>query len=129
MKECIFCSIADKNEPFHEIIWESDSHIAFLDINPSKDGHTLVIPKKHSVFHTDLSQEEYTALFSAVREVSGLLKEKLSPDLVAVVLEGFHVPHTHVHLIPLHKGEQLAQFENHLASAEELSYIADNIRQ
>lgn len=128
MKTCIFCTIADKNIPYHEIVWESKDYIAFLDINPNKPGHTLVIPKKHSVNIIALTSEEYVSLFDACREVSHLLKESLKPDLVALVVEGMSVPHSHVHLIPLNKGEKMGHFEKIKTSSEELRAMAIKIK-
>lgn len=128
MENCIFCNIAKSNTPHHEILWRSDEHIAFLDINPSKPGHTLVIPKRHSANVNELTEEEYESLFNTCRTVSNILKKKIPADLIAIVVEGMSVPHTHVHLIPLKNGEKLAQFENHRATSTELKEIADKIR-
>lgn len=128
MKNCVFCSVVNSNDPHHEIIWQDEKHIAFLDINPSKTGHALVIPKKHSESHLDMSPEEYSELFVAARSVSKLLKEKLNSYLISLVVEGISVPHTHIHLIPLKEGEELATFENFRPAPEELKEVADLIR-
>jgi len=129
MGSCIFCGIARHNTPHHEIVWESPAHVAFLDINPSKTGHTLVIPRAHSANVSELTEEDHAELFRACREVSVLLKQSLEADLIATVIEGTSVPHTHVHLIPLKRGEKLAHFENHRASAQELECVATRIRR
>ena len=46
MSDCLFCKIVAGEIPCHRV-WEDDSHLAFLDINPIHEGHTLVIPKTH----------------------------------------------------------------------------------
>jgi len=125
---CIFCSIVETKTPQHEIIWEDKKHMAFLDKYPSKEGHTLVIPKKHSARHLDLNEDEYIELFLAVQKVAHLLDAKTSSHTIAMVIEGLSVPHTHVHLVPLKKGEKLAHFENIEKTQEELKAFADGIR-
>ena len=105
MNTCIFCSIAKNNIPHHEVIWEGDEHIAFLAIPPTKEGHILVIPGEHSAGILELSETQFQKLFTAARIVALLLKERLNCENVAIVTEGSSIPHTHVHLIPLRKGE------------------------
>ena len=128
MDKCIFCSIAESNTPPHHIVWQDEKHVAFLDINPSKEGHTLVIPKKHSVSHLELSAQEYSDLFLAAKSVSELLKEKLDSKLVSLIVEGLSVPHTHIHLIPLKEGEELAEFKHVNLTDKQLHNLAEKIR-
>ena len=56
--ECLFCKIIDGQIPCFKI-YEDDVVLAFLDINPDSDGHTLIIPKKH---HTDLNDIDLDTL-------------------------------------------------------------------
>lgn len=109
---CIFCSIAEKGVNAGVSFWENDTHVAFLDINPSKKGHTLVVPKKHSASHMELNEDEYTQLWHAVRTVAKTIEQVLSPKVVSVVIEGLEVPHTHVHIIPLQEKQKLAHFDH-----------------
>lgn len=128
MNTCIFCSIASDNTPHHEIIWSDENHIAFLAVPPSKDGHTLVIPRQHSTGILDLSAAQYADIFAAAREVSVLLQQKLDCERIAVVVEGASIPHTHIHLIPLMQEEKLASFTTLSRTPEELSVTAARIR-
>ncbi len=85
--------------PCHKI-WEDDDHLAFLDINPRVEGHTLVIPK-HPWFEVFAMEEEaYDALWSAARKVAHMLKEKTGCKRVVVVVLGYEVEHVHIHLMP-----------------------------
>jgi histidine triad (HIT) family protein len=119
MKEsCIFCNFANQGVSKGPAFWENDTHIAFLDIHPSRHGHTLVIPKNHSESHMQLPAEEYTSLWQSVRKVAHILDSVLKPKVVSVVVEGLEVAHTHVHLIPLSEGEKLAEFD-HINQGEE----------
>jgi histidine triad (HIT) family protein len=103
MKKCVFCSIVKENKPFHEIIWQDKHHLAFLDASPLRDGHILVIPKKHTDYIFDLGSKDYDKLSRATRVVAIKLKRSTHCKRVAIAVEGFSVPHVHVHMIPLNK--------------------------
>lgn len=102
----IFEKIINREIPA-KIIWESKTHLAFLDVNPIQDGHTLVIPKKVSDYIFDMDSDEYVDLMLASREVAKLLKQKLDCNRVCIIVEGYAVPHTHVHLIPTNSDADL----------------------
>ena len=74
MKDCIFCKIATHEIP-SEIIYENESHVAFLDINPTTEGMTVVVPKKHfdSDFYSN-DAEIICAIMSAARGKIGVRK-------------------------------------------------------
>lgn len=95
----IFQRIVAGEIPCHKV-WEDASHLAFLDINPRVEGHTLVIPKRPIDYLFDLSDQETTQLWLAVKTVADLLKRKLACRRVCVVVVGWEVPHCHVHLMP-----------------------------
>ena len=126
MESCIFCKIANgKIKP--EVIWENDSYIAFLDTNPISPGHTLVIPKKHTSYIFDLENKDYSDLMLAAKVVAKMLKEKLNPKRVGILVEGFGVDHVHVHLVPVNEGGGIClQYSKH-ATGDELKKIADKI--
>ena len=95
----LFEKIVAGEIPSHRV-WESETHLAFLDINPRAIGHTLVIPKRATDYLFDLPADDYAALWSAVREVEAKLKSTLGCKRVLVYVVGWEVPHVHVHLIP-----------------------------
>lgn len=126
MKDCVFCKIG-KGEIKPEVIWENDSYIAFLDQNPIAPGHTLVIPKKHTAYIFDLEDEEYSDLMLAAKNVAKILKEKLNPKRVGILVEGFGVDHVHVHLVPINVGGSIClQYSKH-AKEDELKKMAEKI--
>lgn len=59
---CIFCMIANGEIPSNKI-YEDESVIAFLDINPTSYGHTLVVPKEHCDSFLDCSDESEIMVF------------------------------------------------------------------
>jgi len=95
----IFSRIIAGEIPCHKV-WEDDRHLAFLDINPWCEGHTLVIPKVEHEYLFDMPEDAYQALHGAAREVAGLLKSKLGCARVCSMVVGYEVPHVHIHLFP-----------------------------
>lgn len=116
----IFLKIANHEIPAH-IIFENETHMAFLDINPITPGHTVVIPKVKSDYLFDLSDSDYTALLLAAKKVAIILKDKLHCERIGMVVEGFEIPHVHIKLIPLNDGHDLNQTNARPATTEYLT--------
>lgn len=107
MEDCIFCKIVKGDIPCYKV-WEDDKHLAFLNIFPIKEGHTLVIPKKHSDYFFDLEDTELTDIIIASKKVAKLLKKTFNPKSgkVGMIVLGLEVLHAHIHLSPMdHEGE------------------------
>jgi histidine triad (HIT) family protein len=103
---CIFCKFIARIVPVTKI-WEDEKYFAFLDNNPINPGHTLLIPKKHNDYLFDLPDSEYEELMSKAKEIAKVLKKKLNPKRIGLVVEGFGVSHVHLHLIPINKMNEL----------------------
>ncbi len=99
MQDSVFTKIIKGEIPGHKI-YEDDRIIAILDIHPIRPGHTLVISKSQVDHFDDLSDEEYQAVFAAVKKVSKRIKEVLGVKRACLRIEGFDVPHAHIHVIP-----------------------------
>lgn len=101
MAECIFCKIIAGEIPCHKV-WESPTHLAFLSIFPSMRGFTVVVSKEHLQSKVEeLSEERFSPLFLAGKEVQQLLTKALGVERTALVAEGTGVDHAHLKLIPL----------------------------
>lgn len=99
-------------------VWENDGYLAFLTPFPNTPGVTVVIPKvNHSDDVFDLTDEQYTGLLLAVKEVARLLKDRLHVHRVAMIFEGTGVPYVHAKLYPLH-GVLAAQTDVQLSETE-----------
>jgi histidine triad (HIT) family protein len=83
------------------IIDEDEFHIAFLDVNPLKDGHTLVIPKKPIDYIFDIENDDLSALVIFAKKVASKLKSKIDCTKIGMTVIGLEVPHAHIHLIPI----------------------------
>ena len=95
----IFEHIVNGEIPCHKV-WEDDGHLAFLDINPRVEGHTLVIPKRAYDEIFAMPADEYDALWKAARTVAHHLEQRTGCARVVVVILGYEVPHVHIHLMP-----------------------------
>lgn len=122
---CIFCKIAKGEIPSVKI-WEDKKYFAFLDMNPVTPGHTLIIPKKHDDYIFDMKKGEYAKLMLTSKKVAKILKEKLNPKRVGIIVEGFGVPHVHIHLIPINKPDEIIKGKTK-TNSEELNKIAERI--
>jgi histidine triad (HIT) family protein len=96
----IFTKIINGEIPAHKV-YEDASTLAFLDIHPAVPGHTLVVPRRQVDRLEDLAHEDYLALMNTVKKVMQRMIEVFGSDYRACLkLEGFDVPHAHVHIIP-----------------------------
>jgi histidine triad (HIT) family protein len=107
----IFTRIINGEIPAHKI-YEDDQVIAILDIHPMSEGHTLVIPKKQVDHIWDLDQNSYEYLWNISKKLAIRMREVINPTRVGVVVEGFGVPHAHIHLIPIYHGDDLKKAQN-----------------
>jgi diadenosine tetraphosphate (Ap4A) HIT family hydrolase len=107
---CIFCRIVN-NELASSRVYEDEHTVAFLDIHPIAQGHTLVVPRRHVESYTNLSSEEVAQLAQAGRLVAAHLKsavagcEGVSLSLADGTSAGQEVPHAHLHVIPRRHGD------------------------
>lgn len=105
MSESIFTKIIGGEIPYHKV-YEDSKTLAFLDINPTQPGHTLVIPKTEIEQLWDLPDTDYQALMAASKKVANRLKKVLNARWVGVKVIGTDVPHAHIHLIPFNSAEE-----------------------
>ena len=102
----IFSRIAAGEIPSYKVAEDAD-HFAFLDINPVHPGHVLVIPRKEVDYIFDLSDEEYASLMLFAKRVAKAIRRAIPCKKVGVTVIGLDVPHTHVHLVPMDKGDDM----------------------
>lgn len=103
MNDCIFCKII-KNEAPSKTIYEDDLIKVIMNINPSTDGHLLVLPKEHYVNIMDIKEEVISHSFQIIRDkLYPLLKEKLNCEGLTIAENnelGQEIRHFHIHLTP-----------------------------
>jgi histidine triad (HIT) family protein len=102
--DCIFCKIAAQKVPCFTV-YEDERTLAFADINPIANGHTLVISKAHAENLLEIDPVDLAAVHKASQKVAAGIMKALKPAGIAVLqLNGKGanqiVMHYHVHLIP-----------------------------
>ena len=105
-EKSIFTKIIDGEIPSHKI-YEDDRVIAFLDVHPMAEGHTLVVPKKQINHIWDLEDDDYVYLWNTAKKIAEHIQASIGSPRVGVVVEGFGVPHAHIHLIPIYQPHDL----------------------
>ena len=102
----IFKRIIDREIPSY-IIAEDENHLAFLDVNPLKEGHTLVIPKKEVDYIFDMNDDDLSNFIVFAKKVSKQIKNNIPCTKVGMTVVGLEVPHAHIHLIPIDSIEDM----------------------
>ena len=108
---CIFCAIVAGKAPACRVA-EDEHALAFLDLFPVSDGHTLVIPKDHAVNIFEMQDGPMRATAALARRVAQAIRAELAPDGLAVFQANGTaacqtVWHYHVHLIPRRSGDPM----------------------
>jgi histidine triad (HIT) family protein len=114
-------------------VYEDDLTLAFLDIMPSVEGHTLVIPKESAESILDLSPEGAAALIRTTQKVAKAVKAALAaPGVMLVQLNGAaagqSIPHIHFHVLPRSEGLDLKLHGRGMVKPEVLEPVAAKIR-
>ena len=115
---CVFCEIVAGKAPAH-VVAEDELSLCLLDINPFTEGHCLVVSKRHVPWWHELTDDETVSLFVMAKRVANQLSSGFAPDFICLYARGRRVPHTHVFLVPAHKGDVLDGFFNALERFQE----------
>ena len=124
----IFSKIVSNEIPSFKV-HEDDDFLAFLDINPLKKGHTLVIPKEETDYIFDIKSQEYEDLWSFAKVVAKGMKKVIDCERISIVVMGLEVPHAHIHLIPFNNIQDIDFSQPKLKILdEEMQEIANLIK-
>ena len=96
----IFTKIVNGEIPCYKVA-ETDDYLAFLDINPLQEGHTLVITKKEINYIFDVEDSLHAGLWNFAKRVGKAIEKVVPCQRIGITVIGLEVPHTHIHLIPL----------------------------
>ena len=115
-------------------VFEDDDAIAFMDIFPQSDGHTLVIPKKIRATNLlDADPADLSILIARVQRVAKSVAKALNPDGVRIMQfngtpAGQTVFHLHFHVIPIFEGAPMKRHAGEKADPADLQLLAEKIR-
>lgn len=96
----IFTRIVRGEIPCYKIA-EDDKFLAFLDINPLSEGHTLVIPKPEIDYIFDIGDDLIAEMMVFSKKVALAIGKSVTCKRVGIAVLGLEVPHAHIHLIPI----------------------------
>ncbi len=96
----IFTRIIDGEIP-GTFVWQDDHCVAFMSINPLQRGHVLVVPREEVDHWIELGDDLAAHLMSVSKRLGNAVQAAFSPERVGLMIAGFEVPHTHVHVVPM----------------------------
>ncbi len=104
MKDCLFCKIVEGSIPSNKV-YETDAVLAFLDITPVNEGHTLVIPKEHYENIFEIPDDLLSSIAIEIKNVAKAVQKATNAGGINLAMNnreaaGQIVPHAHFHIIP-----------------------------
>jgi diadenosine tetraphosphate (Ap4A) HIT family hydrolase len=132
---CTFCGVVEGSQA-GSIVYEDELVVAFLDVMPINRGHTLIVPRRHVAFLSEVEPEDGARMFLVAQKVGRALRAStLRCDGVNLILNdgaeaGQRVFHTHLHVIPRVLGDSLHRDLNaEMPTREELEAVAVELRR
>ena len=128
--DCLFCKIINGDIPCFKI-YENDDVLAFLDINPDTDGHTLIIPKKHFTDLDDIDLKTLESINKASKEIKKMLEEKLGCTGISLLQNNGscqEVKHYHLHLKPFYEGIKTIEMKKYPENIKDPKEIYDILK-
>ena len=124
----VFTLIINGDLPGH-FVWSDDHCVGFLSINPITDGHALIVPRAEVDHWIDLDSSVSTHLMQIAHHVGTAIQTVFQPERIGLMIAGFEVPHTHVHVLGMDTMGDMS-FANAAASVDhgELAGFAAAIR-
>ena len=140
--DCIFCRIVAGQAPVSPV-FDDEGVLAFMDVNPVRPGHVLVIPKAHRAQTWEMRDDEFASVYRHLPSLVRALKRAMDADAIDVLnlngpAGGQTVFHVHFHLVPIHRHDSPVRrdgrsvgfaFEQQRAARDELDRLAHTIRK
>ncbi len=96
----VFSRIIAGDLPGH-FVWRDDRAVGFCSINPHQRGHVLVVPVVEVDHWVDLDPETSAHLMDVSHQIGRAQMAAFAPPRIGLMIAGFEVPHTHVHVLPM----------------------------
>jgi histidine triad (HIT) family protein len=103
---CIFCRIV-AGEADASKVYEDGRVLAFMDIQPVRDGQILVIPKEHIDHFSDIPDGLALEIYALAHKLSRAVRAAFEPERVGLVVHGYGVPHAHLIIVPQHDEDDI----------------------
>jgi len=121
-ENCIFCKIISNEVPSYKV-YEDPEFFGFLTIKPLTKGHMLLVPKNHSEDILVMDSDEYLHMMMIAKTMAEKIKGLFNPARVSMMVVGLEVAHTHLHIFPTDKIENINPQSAYDATKEELSEV------
>lgn len=129
--DCIFCKIINGDIPSMKV-YEDDLILAFLDIKPDSDGHTLIIPKKHYKDIFDIPNDVLVHIYNVSKDIMKKIEEKLQCDGFSLLQNNGsiqEVKHYHLHIKPCYNNKKTVEVIKHNEFIKEPKNIYEIIKR
>ncbi len=111
------------------LVWEDDTCVVMVDIRPLKRGHCLVIPKQEVDHWVDLEPDVASHLMAVASTVARAQSSTMDGKRIGLMIAGFEVPHTHIHITPIDSMRDLDFVNaNSAVTDDELDDVAATLR-
>jgi histidine triad (HIT) family protein len=128
MDECVFCKIVKGELPCYKV-YEDDYYLVFLDIKPLNPGNSLLIPKKHYRWVTDVP--DFGQYFETAKKIALATQAVVKSDYTTFVTFGTDVAHAHIRIVPRfyndHHHEGINALDTVNITGDKMMEIANNI--
>ena len=112
--DCLFCKIIEGIIP-SEVIYEDDLVKVFLDINPTTNGDSLIVPKKHFKDFREVPNDLLNHMNDVIKKLYPIYQEKLHCEGLTICHNtdyGQEIKHFHIHFIPRYKNDEVKHLSN-----------------
>lgn len=124
----IFTKIINGDIP-GTFVWRDPECVAFMSINPLREGHTLVVPRAEIDHWIDCPPDLRNHLFGVAQDIGRAIDQVYRPAKIALLAVGLEVPHLHLHVVPFDRESELS-FANAASTVDrkQLEDSAESIR-
>ena len=126
--ESIFSKIIKGELPCYQI-YQDSKVFAFLDIRPLNLGHTLLVPREQIDDFLDVPPPLYLKVMEEAKKISRAIKRATKAKRIGLIVQGFEVPHFHIHLIPINSPKDMILANAIPREEEEMKSIREKIVQ
>ncbi|AOZ72527.1 hypothetical protein BK816_03805 [Boudabousia tangfeifanii] len=110
-------------------VWADDDCVAIMDIAPVQPGHVMVIPRKPVDHFYDVEPQLAATAFQTSQKIAKVMASTFDCTRVGLMIMGYGVPHTHLHLVPINSEKDLIPDPSRTnPSPEELAKKATELR-
>jgi len=125
----IFTKIINGEIPCYKIA-ENEMFIAFLDINPLRKGHTLIVPKEEVDYIFNNSEKVLSEILLFAKKVAKAIEIAIPCKRIGLTVIGLEVPHTHIHLIPITEEKDISFVNPKIKlTHDEFTELAEKIKK